>query len=66
MGTGSGGLLNEPVSRWFAAMTADAVDRLAEWAAARVRRVLLQHQLWIDLEMVAAIGAEIFPHVRDL
>jgi hypothetical protein len=40
--------------------------RLAECAAARVRRVLLQHQLWIDLEMVAAIGAEIFPHVRDL
>jgi len=48
MGTGSGGLLNEPVSRLIAAMTADAVDRLAEWAAARVRRVLLQHQLWID------------------
>ena len=47
-------------------MTADAVDRLAECAAARVRRVLLQHQLWIDLEMVTVIGAEIFPRVRDL
>jgi hypothetical protein len=32
----------------------------------QVGRVLLQHQLWIDLEMMAAIGAEILPHVRDL
>jgi F420-dependent oxidoreductase-like protein len=66
MGTGSGGLLNEPVSRWFTATTAEAVDRLAEWAAAGARRVLLQHQLWSDLETVAMIGAEIVPHVRDL
>lgn len=66
MGTGSGGLLNEPVSRWFTATAADAVDRLAEWAAAGVRRVLLQHQLWSDLETVAMIGADIVPHVRDL
>jgi hypothetical protein len=66
MGTGSGGLLSEPVSRWFKATTAEAVDRLARWAAAGAQRVLLQHQLWSDLETVAMIGPEIVPHVRDL
>jgi F420-dependent oxidoreductase-like protein len=66
MGTGSGGLLDEPVSRWFTATTSEAVDRLREWAAAGARRVMLQHQLWSDLETIAMIGEEIVPHVRDL
>jgi F420-dependent oxidoreductase-like protein len=66
MGTGSGGLLNEPVSRWFTTTTSEAVDRLGEWAAAGARRVMLQHQLWGDLEAVAMIGEQIVPHVRDL
>jgi|HubBroStandDraft_6_1064221.scaffolds.fasta_scaffold06584_1 F420-dependent oxidoreductase-like protein len=66
MGTGSGGLLSEPVSRWFTATTAEAVDRLSEWAAAGAHRVMIQHQLWSDLEMVALIGEEIARHVRDL
>lgn len=66
MGTGSGGLLDEPVSRWFTATTTEAVDRLGQWAAAGAHRVMLQHQLWSDLETVAMIGEEIVPHVRDL
>ena len=52
----TGGLLNEPVSRWFTATTTEAVERLSEWAAAGAHRVMLQHQLWSDLETVALIG----------
>jgi F420-dependent oxidoreductase-like protein len=66
MGTANGRLLNEPVSRWFTATTTEAVERLSEWAAAGAHRVMLQHQLWSDLETVALIGKEIVPHVRDL
>jgi alkanesulfonate monooxygenase SsuD/methylene tetrahydromethanopterin reductase-like flavin-dependent oxidoreductase (luciferase family) len=66
MGSASGRLLIEPVDRWFAATTAEAVDRLSEWAAAGARRVMLQHQLWSDLETVELIGKEIVPRVREL
>jgi F420-dependent oxidoreductase-like protein len=66
MGTADGRLLNEPVSRWFTATTTEAVERLSEWAAAGAHRVMLQHQLWSDLETVELIGKEIVPHVRDL
>jgi F420-dependent oxidoreductase-like protein len=66
MGGGTGGLLNEPVSRWFTATTGETVDRLAGWAAAGACRVMLQHQLWSDLETIRLIGEEILPHVRDL
>jgi F420-dependent oxidoreductase-like protein len=66
MGKGTGGLLAEPVSRWFTATTADAVEQLSEWAAAGAHRVMLQHQMWSDLETIALIGQEIVPHVRDL
>lgn len=66
MGTANGRLLSEPVSRWFTATTTEAVERLSEWAAAGAHRVMLQHQLWSDLETVALIGKEIVPHVRGL
>jgi F420-dependent oxidoreductase-like protein len=66
MGKGSGGLLDEPLTRWFTATTDEAVERLSEWAAAGAHRVMLQHQLWSDLDTVALIGAEILPRVRDL
>ncbi len=66
MGKGNGGLLAEPVSRWFTATTTEAVERLSEWAAAGAHRVMLQHQLWSDLETIALIGKEIVPRVRDL
>jgi F420-dependent oxidoreductase-like protein len=66
MDNGTGGLLAEPVSRWFAVTTDEAVERLSEWAGAGAHRVMLQHQLWSDLETIALIGEEILPHVRDL
>ena len=66
MGGGTGGLLIEPVPRWFTATTGEAVERLAAWAAAGACRVMLQHQLWSDLETIYLIGEEILPHVRDL
>ena len=63
---GTGGLLAEPVGRWFTATTAEAVERLSEWAAAGAHRVMLQHQLWSDLDTIALIGEEILPRVRGL
>jgi len=63
---GTGGLLAEPLSTWFTATADEAVERLSEWAAAGAHRVLLQHQLWSDLETIALIGEEILPRVRDL
>jgi F420-dependent oxidoreductase-like protein len=66
MGNENGRLLAEPVSRWFTATTAEAVDKLSEWAAAGADRVMLQHQLWSDFETISLIGAEIVPHVRGL
>jgi F420-dependent oxidoreductase-like protein len=66
LGGGTGGLLAEPVSRWFTATPGQAVERLAAWAAAGACRVMLQHQMWSDLETIRLIGEEIVPHVRDL
>jgi F420-dependent oxidoreductase-like protein len=66
MGTGTGGLLAEPVSRWFTATTAQAVEQLSLWADAGADRVMLQHQMWSDLDTIALIGEEILPQVRDL
>jgi F420-dependent oxidoreductase-like protein len=61
---GTGGLLAEPVDRWFTATVDEAVERLSEWAAAGAHRVLLQHQFWSDLDTIALIGEEILPRVR--
>ena len=54
------------MGRWFTATTAEAVERLSEWAAAGAHRVLLQHQLWSDMDTIALIGEEILPRVRCL
>lgn len=66
MDVGTGGLLAEPMSRWFAATIDEAVEILSEWADAGAYRVMLQHQMWSDLETIALIGEEILPRVRDL
>jgi F420-dependent oxidoreductase-like protein len=63
---GTRGLLAEPLSTWFTATADEAVERLSAWAAAGARRVLLQHQLWSDLETIALIGEEVLPRVRSL
>lgn len=44
----------------------EVVDRLAAFADAGVRRVMLQHLLHEDLEAVALIGAELIPRVDGL
>ena len=44
----------------------EAVARLADYAGAGVRRVMLQHLLHDDLEAVALIGREIIPRVAGL
>jgi F420-dependent oxidoreductase-like protein len=66
MDKGSGHLLAEPVHRWFTSTATEAVETLSEWAAAGADRVMLQHQLWSDLETISLIGQEIVPQVRDL
>ena len=63
---GTRGLLAEPLSTWFTATADQAVERLSGWAAAGAHRVLLQLQLWSDLETIALIGEEILPRVRSL
>jgi F420-dependent oxidoreductase-like protein len=42
------------------------LERLAEYAAAGVERVMLQHLVHDDLEMVALIGKEIIPEAASL
>jgi len=44
----------------------EVVSRLADYAEAGVRRVMLQHLLHDDLEAVALIGSEIIPGVAGL
>jgi F420-dependent oxidoreductase-like protein len=50
----------------IAGTPARVLDRLAEYAAAGVRRVMLQHLLHDDLEAVALIGSEIIPEAASL
>ena len=42
------------------------MSRLADYAEAGVRRVMLQHLLHDDLEAVALIGRELIPRVAAL
>ena len=64
--TGPGDCSTNREQPWFTATVDEAVERLSEWAAAGAHRVLLQHQLWSDLDTIALIGEEIAPRVRDL
>jgi len=41
-----------------------AVERLAEYAAAGVQRMILNHELYDDLEMLEVLAAQVFPKVE--
>jgi F420-dependent oxidoreductase-like protein len=51
---------------WLVGTPGRILERLAELAAAGVRRVMLQHLLHEDLEAVALIGAEVVPDAASL
>lgn len=44
---------------------AQAVERLQEYEAAGVQRIMLNHELFDDLEMLEVLAAEVIPHVAD-
>ena len=43
----------------------EAADRLSEYAEAGVQRVMLNHELFDDLDMLRFLAAEVFPAVKD-
>ena len=42
-----------------------AVERLREYEAAGVQRIMLNHELFDDLEMLEVLAAQVFPKVAD-
>ena len=45
---------------------AQAIERLREYEAAGVQRIMLNHELFDDLDMLEVIGAEIIPEVTNV
>jgi alkanesulfonate monooxygenase SsuD/methylene tetrahydromethanopterin reductase-like flavin-dependent oxidoreductase (luciferase family) len=62
--------VGDAIEAWRAEGIVGTVDqvlaRLTEYAHAGVQRILLQHLVHEDLEMVELIGAEIVPAVAAL
>ena len=58
-------VLEQNRDTWVCGTVDQAVTRLRDLADAGVERMMLQHLLPDDLEMVALIGREIAPRVRD-
>jgi F420-dependent oxidoreductase-like protein len=60
----------EAIERWsadgFAGTVDQVLERLARYAEAGVRRVMLQHLVHEDLEMVELIGTELVPGAAEL
>ena len=50
---------------WIAGTVHEVVERLGALAEAGVERVMLQHLVHKDLDMVTLIGAEVVPRVSD-
>jgi F420-dependent oxidoreductase-like protein len=67
---GKSGGVGEAIERWrsdrLVGTVDDVLERLGEYAEAGVERVLMQHLVHDDLEMVELIGAEIVPAAADL
>ena len=42
-----------------------AAEQLSEYAAAGVQRIMLNHELFDDLDMLEVLAAEVFPKVED-
>jgi alkanesulfonate monooxygenase SsuD/methylene tetrahydromethanopterin reductase-like flavin-dependent oxidoreductase (luciferase family) len=66
-GHGGGGedLLRELPDSWLAGTLDELAPRLDELAGAGVERVMLQHLLHRDLDVVEQIGRRVAPTVRD-
>jgi alkanesulfonate monooxygenase SsuD/methylene tetrahydromethanopterin reductase-like flavin-dependent oxidoreductase (luciferase family) len=67
---GESGDVGDAIEAWRAEGIVGTVDevlaRLTEYARAGVQRILLQHLVHEDLEMVELIGAEIVPAAAAL
>jgi F420-dependent oxidoreductase-like protein len=63
-GTPDGLVSDDPAFR-FVGTVDEIIERLGEFAAAGVDRVMLQHLLHQDLESIALIGEKIVPHIGE-
>jgi alkanesulfonate monooxygenase SsuD/methylene tetrahydromethanopterin reductase-like flavin-dependent oxidoreductase (luciferase family) len=41
-----------------------AAERLSEYAAAGVQRIMLNHELYTDLDMLECLATQVFSHVE--
>jgi len=64
-GTPDGLVSDNPAFR-FAGTVEEIVERLSEFAAAGVDRVMLQHLLHRDLESIALIGEKVIPRTDEM
>ena len=53
----------DPSPAWIAGTTAEIVEQLKALEAAGVERVMLQHLLHTDLDVLELIGREVIPNV---
>jgi F420-dependent oxidoreductase-like protein len=58
-------ILREPPIPWIAGTVDEVVELLHAYAQAGVERMMLQHLVHDDLEMVELLGAEVLPRVVD-
>lgn len=61
-----GALISGDLTSWFVGTTHEIVERLAGLAEAGADRVMLQHQLFRDLESITLIDEEVLPHLTHL
>jgi alkanesulfonate monooxygenase SsuD/methylene tetrahydromethanopterin reductase-like flavin-dependent oxidoreductase (luciferase family) len=54
----------DPSPGWLTGTPAEIVEQLKELEAAGVERVMLQHLLHEDLDVLELIGREVIPEVR--
>jgi len=64
-GTPNGLVSDDPAFR-FVGTVDEIIERLSEFAAAGVDRVMLQHLLYRDLESIALIGEKVVPHTGEM
>jgi alkanesulfonate monooxygenase SsuD/methylene tetrahydromethanopterin reductase-like flavin-dependent oxidoreductase (luciferase family) len=55
--------LDELRAHCIVGLAAQAVERLEEYAAAGVQRIMLNHELFDDLEMLDVLAERVFPQV---
>ena len=55
--------LDELRKTWLVGTPAEVVERLGEFEAAGVQRVMLQHLLHRDLDVLDLVGSEVLPAV---